>query len=229
WIAFLDSDDWWLPNKLEWQLAKAREGFSVVHGPGLVHRMGRNEPFAIPPLEGWIYADLLHRPAPLYPCLLVRRECFEKAGYPDPAITAYQEWDMSLLLARHYAFGYVDKPLFVYEVQDDSISKDDYRGLRGYEQIVCKWWKEIVRVAGPEAGFAHYKTLARQACALTGISGYMHYMQLGSGLLNRNAANAAAALWNERHAAIADCRHMLAQKIPWLRTLWRRLRNRREI
>jgi len=225
WVAFLDSDDWWLPKKLEWQLAKAEEGFSVVHGPGVIRSEEGDEPFGIPPLEGHIYADLLRRPAPLYQCLLVRRECFAKAGYPDPAIAAYQEWDMSLMLARYYAFGYVDKPLFVYEVQGDSISKDGYRGLRGYEQIVCKWWKEILRAAGPEAGFEHYRVLARHAYNLTGVCGYLHYLRLGARLLNKAFMT---VLWRESRALPASFRHILANKAPWLRTLWRRLRGRKE-
>jgi glycosyltransferase involved in cell wall biosynthesis len=182
WIAFLDSDDWWLPQKLEWQLEKAAEGFSVIHGPGIIRRNGQDQFFAIPPLEGQIFAELLRYPAPHYPCLLVRRECFEKAGYPDPAICAFQEWDMSLMLARHYTFGYVDKPLFVYEVQEDSISKDDYRGLRGYEQIVVKWWKEIILIVGIDAGLKHYQNLARQALHLTGIAGFLYFSSLAAKL-----------------------------------------------
>lgn len=221
WVAFLDSDDWWLPQKLEWQLAKAQEGFSVVHGPGFIRRNGVDEPFVIPPLEGDIYAGLLKNPAPLYPCLLVRRECFEKAGYPDPAITACQEWDMSLLLARHYSFGYVDHPLFVYEVQQNSISKDDYRGLRGYEQIVSKWWPEILRVAGEDAGFAHYRAMAAQAKRLTGLWGYWHFMRLGAQRTGKNLSAIAAADW------WGQVKHLLATKIPLLRTAWHRLKRKR--
>ena len=226
WVAFLDSDDWWLPQKLEWQLAKAGEGFAVVHGSGLIRKNGVDELLAIAPLEGDIYAALLRQPAPLYPCMLVRRECFEKAGYPDPAISAYQEWDMSLLLARHYSFGYVDKPLFVYEVQKDSISKDDYRNLYGYEQIVRKWWKEIVQGVGAEAGFEHYRSLALQACRLTGICGYMHYLRLGARLLHKNFS---AILLSESRSLLAHCKYLLVQTLPCLRTLWQRMRGKREI
>ncbi|GHV54899.1 hypothetical protein FACS1894206_08660 [Deltaproteobacteria bacterium] len=218
WIAFLDSDDWWLPQKLEWQLEKAAEGFSVVHGPGLVSINGQEQPFPVPSLEGDVYRELLRTPGSLYPCLLIRRECFEKAGYPDPGISAMQEWDMSLLLARHYPFGYVDKPLFVYEVQGDSISKDEYRGMRGYEQVVNKWWSEILRVAGKDAGFEHYRRLAVQACGLTGIFGYAHYARLGAERTNRSFIACLAA---GAGLLLSSAKHALGKKLPWLRALWR--------
>ncbi len=213
WVAFLDSDDWWLPQKLEWQLEKAAEGFSVIHGPGLLRRNGQDELFAIPPVAGEVYADLLRCPSPMYQGLLAKKECFEKAGFPDPTITSYQEWDTSLLLARHYAFGYVDKPLFVYEVQEDSISKDDYRALRGYEQVVNKWRKEILRVAGAEALFHHYCVLAATGKALTGWPGYLHYLRLGSRLSGCDYTKKAKT--DIKYAA----KLKLKQAMPWLVTL----------
>jgi glycosyltransferase involved in cell wall biosynthesis len=218
WVAFLDSDDWWLPHKLERQMEKAAQGFSVVHGPGLVRQNGRDVFFAVPPLEGSVYPELLRGPGPMYPSLLVRRECFEKAGYPDPAIAAMQEWDTSLLLARRYAFGWVDQPLFVYEVQDDSISGDDYRGLRGYEQIVCKWWDEILSVAGRPTGRKHYRRMAKLAGRLTGPSGYAHYMRMGEAR-DGCAQTPEFALFFSYAASRA--RPWLAEKFPGLRVFCR--------
>lgn len=220
WIAFLDSDDWWLPRKLEWQLDKAAEGFSVVHGPGLVRRNGRDEFFAIPQREGDIYAELLRRPGPLYPCLLARRECFEKASLPDPAIVAYQEWDMSLLLARQYPFGYVDRPLFVYEVQDDSISRDDGRGLRGYEQVVVKWWPEILGAAGKNAGAFHYREMAAQAEKLSGRRGRLEYLRLGA---RRTGTSFGAILALD---CLVRARRFLGNNIPFLRAAWHALQGK---
>src|SRR5437870_4864196 len=55
WIAFLDSDDYWLPDSLEarWQLA-ARRGRVVVHSDALLLPPGSTqpEPWSLPPLDG---------------------------------------------------------------------------------------------------------------------------------------------------------------------------------
>lgn len=225
WIAFLDSDDWWLPQKLEWQMEKAKEGFDVIHGGALEQRNGRKRVYRIPRMEGEIYADLLAHPGPMFQCLLVRRRCFDKAGFPDPAIRAYQEWDTSLLLARHYAFGFVDKPLFVYEIQKDSISADEYRNLYGYEQVVTKWWKEILRVAGAKAGYRHYRVMAQYSRPLTGLAGEMHYRFLGARLTGLSRGRAMGDMVANRLSSpqerLRSALSSVARRIPGLRTLYR--------
>jgi glycosyltransferase involved in cell wall biosynthesis len=218
WIAFLDSDDWWLPRKLELQLNKASEGFPVVHGPGLIKKGNCVEDFVIPALEGRIFTDLLRVPAPLYQCLLVKRECFDVAGFPDPAICAYQEWDMSLMLSAHYTFGFVNEPLFVYEVQEDSISMAAYRGVHGYEQIVNKWMKHIAREAGPDAVVEHYRTLAAMAARCTGLAGRLHYLRMGASL---GHVRLGVLLLREAADGLPRVRGFLGRKFPWLRSVWR--------
>ncbi len=186
WIAFHDSDDEWLPEKIEWQLQKASEGFPVVHGPAFICKDGHKERYSLPPLEGEVYASLLQRPGTLYPSIMAKRECFEIAGHPDPTILAYQEWDMSLALARYFPFGYVENPLFVYVVRSDSISRDNLRGVHGYEQIVRKWWPEILATVGSDAGYAHYALLAEWALARDDFKGAKRFIVTGARLTGRN-------------------------------------------
>lgn len=176
WIAFLDSDDYWLPQKLELQLQKAQQGYDVVHGPCLrVLADGSKEPFTLPPDEGDVFAALLRRPGPMYQSLLVKKRCFTVCSYPDSAILSYQEWDFALSLAQHYLFGFVPEPLFCYEVQDDSISKDGMRGILGYWQIVNKWEKFILERCGTTTLENHYSTLSHLAKKEYGIVGSLFF------------------------------------------------------
>lgn len=179
WIAFLDSDDYWLPQKLELQLEKASQGYDVVHGACLrILEDGSKELFAIPPDEGDVFKSLLQRPGPLYPCLLAKKVCFEVCGYPDFSVAAYQEWDLALTLAQHYSFGFVPDPLFCYEVQKDSISVDNLRGILGYWQIVTKWEKVIVNLCDNVTLDNHYKNLANLARNDFGLAGYAFFRVL---------------------------------------------------
>lgn len=194
WIAFLDSDDMWLPEKNRWQLEKAAEGYPVVHGDSLKKVNGKDIYFKFCTLEGQnVFKEMLAYPSPLYQTLLLRRECFDTAGLPDSKITSYQEWDFSLQMAKNYPLGYVNKPLMIYCLSPDGISIDIYRRIQGYEQIVCKWWEDIMSVAGAEVGMRHYRKLGQLAYRVAGLPGLLYYTRLGSRLTKQKAVGIVAA------------------------------------
>src|SRR5262249_5268695 len=66
WLAFLDSDDQWLPHSLELRLKMAQqEGVSVVHSDCLVLTLESGiKPFGVPSISGWAYKSLLAAPGP---------------------------------------------------------------------------------------------------------------------------------------------------------------------
>jgi len=163
WIAFLDSDDEWLPNWLEEGLyAQKKNGFSIIHCD--CYRTDGNQPpkrWGLPPLTGNIYKTLLKHPNTVFPGLLIRRTCLEHIGYLDEDIVSYQEWDTSIMLAKYYEFGFVPEPLFIYHCHSgETISKDMKRSADGWAQIVEKHKREIVRVAEQVALQNHYQILA---------------------------------------------------------------------
>jgi glycosyltransferase involved in cell wall biosynthesis len=164
WIAFLDSDDEWLHDSLALRLKAAEKGkLQIIHSEcyvanGLGAELRR---FGLHPLEGWVYESLLQKPGTLFPSLLVTKECLERIGYLDERIVSFQEWDTSIRLARHYPFGFVAEPTFVYDCrQEDSISKDMLRQAQGYEQVFKKHFSSIFRCLGHTALVAHYQQAA---------------------------------------------------------------------
>lgn len=163
WIAFLDSDDKWLPHSLEVRLEVAnRERVKVVHSECYVIREeGKKKPFGVPSMAGWIYRILLARQGPLFPTLLVAKQALEKIGYLDEQIMSYQEWDTAIRLAKHYPFGFVAEPTFIYDCTGiDTISKDVLRDALGYEQVFRKHAVAIFRNYGPRPLAEHYRAAA---------------------------------------------------------------------
>lgn len=162
WIAFLDSDDEWLPHSLESRLAAAREEFKVVHSDCYVVRAdGEMKRFGVPPLAGPTYRTLLTQPGPVFPALLVAKEALERIGYLDEKIVSWQEWDTSIRLARYYPFGFVAEPTFIYDCRGtDTISRSTLRDAVGYEQIVCKHALAMLLHIGPRTLAKHYRTVA---------------------------------------------------------------------
>ena len=113
-------------------------------------------------MTGSVYRQLLQKPGPTFPSLLVSKEALVRIGYLDETIVAYQEWDTAIRLARYYEFAFVPEPTFVYDCrQSDSISKDSLREARGYEQVVTKHYWPIFRFLGPKTIVHHYQKAAQ--------------------------------------------------------------------
>ena len=165
WVAFLDSDDTYLPFSVERRLETAlRAGTAAVHGDCLALRPGGIvETFGVPSMKGDIRSAILANPGPAFPALLVRRECFDAIGDPDESIVAYQEWDTAIRLAFVTRFGFVPEPTFVWDQRgSDTISRDLQRSVVGYEQVVRKHLQSILRYGGPRVLASHLREAADQ-------------------------------------------------------------------
>lgn len=187
WIAFLDSDDEWLPESLRLRLSTAEESEAdVVHSECLVRRPGTEEPvpFNVPPLSGDVYRDLLRRPGPMFQGMLVKGSVLEAIGGLDERLIAFQEWDTSIRLARLATFAFVAEPTFVYDcTQADSISKNFRRSADGYRMVVAKHRWAILTRLGPKALSDHWTSLA-------GL-----YIEAGDARRTRFWLTAAGLLW----------------------------------
>ena len=121
WIAFLDADDLWLPQKLQIQFEALQKspGAAFAYGDAL-HRYPsgqelRQRPRAAPRR---LFLDLLLGPEFFTSSVIVRRSCFEEIGGFDPELRTGEDWDMWLRLSDRYESTYVPEPLIVYRVSE---------------------------------------------------------------------------------------------------------------
>lgn len=156
WIAFQDSDDEWLPDKLERQVALIEDEWTVVHGSGLAgdkimgrRLLGEEDALGV----------LLRRPATLFPALLVSRAALERLGPLDEELPAFQEWDTSIRLAAFCRFVAAGDPVFVYHRTTGAISEAPRAEIRGYEHVIEKHRSEIP----PDAWTEHIRFVVRRA------------------------------------------------------------------
>jgi glycosyltransferase involved in cell wall biosynthesis len=108
WIAFLDDDDEWLPNKLERQLA-----FAAGRGPALVSCLSR----IVTPTDTYIAPQVIYdNSVPIDEYLFDRRSLFTRAGFlqtssfllPRPLFdkvrfnseSAHDDWEFVLRLSK---------------------------------------------------------------------------------------------------------------------------------
>ena len=122
WLAFLDADDLWLPEKLERQsaAASANPDAVLIHADGyIVGARGAPLPsstfFAdrVPPAGRQAASALLRSPL-LTPAVMIRRDAFEAAGGFDERLRMHEDMELYFRLAAGGAeFAYVPEPLVV--------------------------------------------------------------------------------------------------------------------
>jgi glycosyltransferase involved in cell wall biosynthesis len=132
-VAFLDSDDLFLPNKLAVQVAilKAHPKVGMVYSDGLYFRESLDRPTAhvqdgLPTPSGHIFADLLCGNMLAPPVVLVRRSCLDRVDMFDerPDFRAVEDFDLWLRIAAACEVLYVPGDVAAIRRHSQSISRD---------------------------------------------------------------------------------------------------------
>nr|WP_238344367.1 glycosyltransferase family 2 protein [Ramlibacter lithotrophicus] len=158
WIAFQDSDDRWLPTKLEKQVGALKANGSsdrlvVITNGRIVFTDGtRSAPLIEWGFHGNCHRKLLLRSGPMFPTMLVSKRALDDIGLLDEDCPSYQEWDTAIRLSERCGFLHLDECLFEWVAHnDESISKDPARDLAGHEYVMRKHRAAIIDAHGPVA------------------------------------------------------------------------------
>jgi glycosyltransferase involved in cell wall biosynthesis len=165
-MAFLDSDNEWLPRKLERQMVLF---FPKADSPGVVY-CGYSKVSAgsdvlneyVPRYRGLVYKQVLGDWLTDTSTLVVRKDILERIHGFDENIRAYQEWDLCIRLSRECEFDFVPECLTLYHQHAlPSISKDHLRDAYGYLGVVDTYREAILGECGRRTLSEHYLTTAR--------------------------------------------------------------------
>lgn len=143
-IAFLDDDDTWEPQKAEKQLEKF--GSAAI---GMVYCLGNviDENYDPPKKEAYYTASHFKEEAGFYEMLqtdyagstsqaMIRKECFQQCGGFDEKLPARQDYEMWLRISRKYRIAGVKEKLFNhYMHKGEQISKNPVKSMKGYRRI----------------------------------------------------------------------------------------------
>lgn len=118
-IAFLDSDDLWLPDKLAEQvpiLDTERNVGMVFCQSWIINKTGHRideRPFGrdIDVVKLNFETLCFHNKISGPSTTMIRRSVFEKIGLFDPEIRFGEDWDLWLRMAIHYKFDFISRPL----------------------------------------------------------------------------------------------------------------------
>jgi glycosyltransferase involved in cell wall biosynthesis len=157
WIALLDADDLWAPQKLERQVVSIRPDTVLVY-TGITTFNDNGVRVEIPAIDPVQARKVLRYRNPIIPSTaLVRRDAVTLNGGFREDIRACEDWEMWVRLKRLGQFEAVVEPLLDYYIYPGSLSANPGRMLDAFERILdttlvadldgCnRWsWKQRIR------------------------------------------------------------------------------------
>jgi glycosyltransferase involved in cell wall biosynthesis len=117
WVAFLDSDDLWLPKKLESQLHffSQKPEAAICQTEEIWIRNGRrvNPQKKHQKYSGDIFAPSLKLCLVSPSAVMIQRDLFDRVGYFDEALPACEDYDLWLRISSQFPIYLIENPLVV--------------------------------------------------------------------------------------------------------------------
>jgi glycosyltransferase involved in cell wall biosynthesis len=146
-IAFLDDDDEWLPDKLQKQvevLDHSQPTVCGVHSGFLIidkitdkivpYDLGKQK------IKGNLLNQLSMGDPIKTSSVLLRKRCLDKVGLFDETISYLEDRDLWIRLSVHYDFEYIPKPLIKYYVHDNAqLTKNIVLQTAGREKLLERY------------------------------------------------------------------------------------------
>lgn len=128
WIAFLDSDDEWLPEKLQLQLQRLAQNKKcrIIHNEEIwirngvrVNQMNKHRKFG-----GMIFNYCLPLCVISPSAVMIHRSIFDRVGVFDESLPACEDYDLWLRICAFYPVEYIEEPLILkHGGHDDQLSR----------------------------------------------------------------------------------------------------------
>lgn len=161
-IAFLDSDDEWLPEKLTQQvprlLNQPKVGAVYSRHFSLDDETGIRSEVHSPLYTGDITEQLFSGRCPRTVSLFtVRREALAEVGGFDEDLAGFQDTDLWIRIAAGWQFDAVDAPLTVVHNHSGSrVTTDASVREKAVDEFLSRWGREMTARIGPQ-GVRRYR------------------------------------------------------------------------
>lgn len=170
-VAFLDDDDEWYPEKLELQVEEMRKskdlGLISCHAD-VVNELGENESDPRSRFQGELtFETFLKEGCVVYSLsnVLIKKECFYKVGFFDTKYAIANDYKFYFHLLRAYDFASISKPLVRYHRHAANLTRKvrmmAAENIEVLKSLVCVENSEIDRDRVKAAISRHVKHYAR--------------------------------------------------------------------
>lgn len=143
-IGFLDDDDEWLPLFIEKHLEKMHDGADIMYCNYFITNdtTGKNRLAMVSNNKtGHVFNDLLRGWCPATTSMfIVKKECFERAGYFDESLQSFQDYDMWLTLSKEHTFECCEEYLMVkYQHDFNQLASNPIKRQHALDTLKNKW------------------------------------------------------------------------------------------
>jgi glycosyltransferase involved in cell wall biosynthesis len=193
-IAFLDSDDVWYPNKIETQI-RAFAKSSNFAGRGAVYCLAHDPEGNVLGncWNGKFGDDILTGKADIVSSsgLVVLRSAYDSIGGFDDRFSRHQDLEFMIRLMRHWSVGCVPEPLYR---KIHSGSPSYFRTTQG----INSFWKAFSKEIDALGVWRRRLVYARGYLRRSELAAAEGMYRKAAGLLVRSLAESPAALWQKR-------------------------------
>lgn len=159
WIAFLDADDLWQPDKLEKQLLGMGDcnwAYTDSIFMGGIND-GKRDSELSSKLSGNVLDELVCCNFIGTSSVMIRRDVFLNIGGFDQSLRSIQDWDLWMRIASKHPITYINEPLVRYRVHSTSTSRSTRKTLPNHLKVIDK----IFSPEGVAAHKSHLKPVAK--------------------------------------------------------------------
>lgn len=145
-IAFQDSDDVWVPDKLQKQVAmmEAHPEYGLIYGQMVYDEDGKlSTPYPPQNAGEWAFEECLKNNLISTQTMLVSRAVFDSIGLFDTSMSALEDYELALRITKNYPVGFLSEPVVVAYKSVDSVSRDLGKHLISNCMILKKFEKDF--------------------------------------------------------------------------------------
>lgn len=138
WVAFVDADDVWLPEKLEKQLAACGD-YVWSHTTSLFSggvNNGKRDCDFTPKFSGAVLEKLVKGNFITTSTVVVERKVLLALGGFDVSLRSIQDWDLWVRIASENDLGYLGEELTIYRVHPASASRSTRKTLPNHLKVI---------------------------------------------------------------------------------------------
>lgn len=177
-VGILDSDNRWLPHRLERgiEMFRTHPEVDIVYGNNVTIDEQGNETtrMTMRRHSGRITRELWRDNCVSINTTLVRKKCFDEMGGMDPNCKRSDDYELWLRLSTRYRFLHIPEYLAEYRVMADQLSSDKRARFAANEQILANFQKRYPGAMTPaefRQGWAAFYTRKARYFASVGDRG----------------------------------------------------------